>query len=162
MAVLLSISARDIGIKILAIWFPTATFVALAMDHIIANMFFVPIRIWSRAPSVLDITLENFDPKNPRKHGGGLFVDAIYWYLYVTGEGDVLISFNTSALRSAIMEDSDPIIGYNAYGSHGSNMKTSLKMSVQSLRVRIVEERWLAIICHIREVHCRVLWVRNW
>jgi formate/nitrite transporter FocA (FNT family) len=50
MAVFLSISAREIGSEILAIWFPTATFVALALNHVIANMFFIPIRIWNGAP----------------------------------------------------------------------------------------------------------------
>ncbi len=45
MTVFLSISACEISSKIMAIWFPTATFVALALDHVIANMFFVPIRI---------------------------------------------------------------------------------------------------------------------
>ena len=33
MAVYLSISAREIASKIFAIWWPTATFVALALDH---------------------------------------------------------------------------------------------------------------------------------
>jgi formate/nitrite transporter FocA (FNT family) len=46
----LSISAREVGSKILAIWFPTATFVALALGHVIANMFFIPIRIRNGAP----------------------------------------------------------------------------------------------------------------
>jgi formate/nitrite transporter FocA (FNT family) len=45
MAVILSISAREIGSKIIAIWFPTATFVPLALDHVIGNMFFIPIKI---------------------------------------------------------------------------------------------------------------------
>jgi len=38
MAVFLSISAREIVSKIIAIWWPTATFVALAFDHVIANV----------------------------------------------------------------------------------------------------------------------------
>ena len=42
-AVFSSISAREIASKIIAIWWPTATFVALALDHVIANMFFIPM-----------------------------------------------------------------------------------------------------------------------
>jgi formate/nitrite transporter FocA (FNT family) len=37
-AVFISISAREIASKIIAIWWPTATFVALALDHVVANM----------------------------------------------------------------------------------------------------------------------------
>lgn len=42
-AVFISISSRDISSKIIAIWWPTATFVALALDHVVANMFFIPL-----------------------------------------------------------------------------------------------------------------------
>ncbi|KAK3113859.1 hypothetical protein LTR53_008434 [Teratosphaeriaceae sp. CCFEE 6253] len=38
-AVFISISSREVVSKIIAIWFPTATFVALALDHVVANMF---------------------------------------------------------------------------------------------------------------------------
>lgn len=41
-AVYVSISSREIASKILAIWFPTFTFVALGLDHVIANMYFIP------------------------------------------------------------------------------------------------------------------------
>lgn len=42
-AVFISISSREISSKIIAIWWPTATFVALALDHVVANMFFIPL-----------------------------------------------------------------------------------------------------------------------
>lgn len=104
MAVFMSISAREISGKIMAIWMPTATFVALAMDHCIANMFFIPMGIWNGAPltvgyyiwkSLIPTTLGNIV-------GGGLFVGGIYWYLYLTGEGDVEVSFDTGPLASAM------------------------------------------------------------
>lgn len=41
LAVFLSISAREVSSKILAITFPCFTFVALGLDHVIANMFFI-------------------------------------------------------------------------------------------------------------------------
>lgn len=49
-AVFLSISARETSSKIIAIWMPTACFVGLALDHVVANMFFVPLGIWVGAP----------------------------------------------------------------------------------------------------------------
>ena len=47
-AVYISISSREIVSKVIAIWWPTATFVALALDHVIANMFFIPMGKISR------------------------------------------------------------------------------------------------------------------
>ena len=40
--------------------------------------------------------------------GGGLFVGAAYWYLYLTGEGAVDIDFNIGGLNSA-MEAGGPM-----------------------------------------------------
>lgn len=110
MAVFLSISAREISSKIIAIWFPTATFVALALDHVIANMFFIPIGIWNGAPfgvgyyiwkSLIPTALGNMV-------GGGFFVGSLYWYLYLTGEGQVEVSFDMGGLASA-MEAGGPM-----------------------------------------------------
>ena len=42
-AVFISISSRDTASNIIALWWPTVTFVALALDHVIANMFFIPL-----------------------------------------------------------------------------------------------------------------------
>ena len=104
-AVFISISSREIVSKILAIWFPTATFVALGLDHVIANMFFIPTAIWNGAPgisvgyyiwkSMLPSILGNMI-------GGGIFVGGMYWYLYLTGEDDVEVDFNLGALASAM------------------------------------------------------------
>ena len=40
--------------------------------------------------------------------GGGIFVGAIYWYLFLTGEGSVDIDFNIGSLESA-MEAGGPM-----------------------------------------------------
>ncbi|KAL8952865.1 MAG: hypothetical protein Q9222_001257, partial [Ikaeria aurantiellina] len=110
-AVFISISSREIGSKIMAIWWPTATFVALGLDHVIANMYFIPIAIWNSHPqitvgfyiwkSMIPAALGNIA-------GGGLFVGAMYWYLYLTGEGAVDIDFNLGGLDSA-MEAGGPM-----------------------------------------------------
>lgn len=116
MAVFLSISAREISSKIIAIWFPTATFVALALDHVVANMFFIPMGIWNGAPfgvgyyiwkSMIPTALGNMI-------GGGLFVGGMYWYLYLTGEGDVDVSFDMGGLASA-MEAGGPMQHVNSW-----------------------------------------------
>ena len=40
--------------------------------------------------------------------GGGLFVGVAYWYLYLTGEGDVEVDFNTGGIGLA-MEAGGPM-----------------------------------------------------
>ena len=104
-AVYVSISCREVASKILAIWFPTFTFVALGLDHVIANMYFIPVAIFYGHPdigvglyiwkSMIPTTLGNLI-------GGGLFVGGIYWYLYLTGEGSDDIRFNIGGLDSAM------------------------------------------------------------
>lgn len=47
LAVYLSYSAKDIAGKIMALWFPTMAFVAMGMEHCVANMFFIPAAIFT-------------------------------------------------------------------------------------------------------------------
>lgn len=110
-AVFGSIQARELASKVIAIWWPTATFVALALDHTIANMFFIPMGIWLGAPisvgeyiwkSMIASALGNIV-------GGGFFVGAMYWYLYLTGEAGVQVSFNLGSLETAIEGGTGPL-----------------------------------------------------
>ena len=89
---------------------PTATFVALALDHVIANMFFIPMGIWCGAPfgtgyyiwkSLIPTTLGNMI-------GGGFFVGTAYYYLYLTGEGGAQVTFDIGSLDTA-MEAGGPM-----------------------------------------------------
>lgn len=104
-AVFTSISSREIISKIVAIWFPTLTFVALGLDHVIANMYFIPIAIWNGHPQ---ITVGYYIWKSMiptligNLIGGGIFVGAAYWYLYLTGEGEVTVDFSIAALQSGM------------------------------------------------------------
>ena len=110
-AVFVSISSREVASKVLAIWFPTFTFVALGLDHVIANMFFIPVAIFYGHPgigvglyiwkSMIPTTLGNLI-------GGGLFVGGTYWYLYLTGDGSDDIKFSVGGLDTA-MEAGGPM-----------------------------------------------------
>ena len=92
-------------------WDSQATFVALGLDHVVANMYFIPIAIWNSHPqitvsfyiwkSLIPTTLGNIV-------GGGLFVGAAYWYLFLTGSGSVDIDFNLGSLNTA-MEAGGPL-----------------------------------------------------
>ncbi len=101
LAVLLAMAAKDISGKILGIFFPIMAFVAAGFEHVVANMYFIPAGIFAkalpaaRAASGLDpallaqlnwwtlwqnnllvVTIGNL-------LGGGFFVAALYWWLYV-------------------------------------------------------------------------------
>lgn len=104
-AVYISISSREVASKILAIWFPTFTFVALGLDHVIANMYFIPVAIFYGHPDIgvgLYIWKSMIPTTIGNVIGGALFVGGIYWYLYLTGEGSDDITFNVGGLDSAM------------------------------------------------------------
>jgi formate transporter len=104
LAVLQAMAAKDIAGKVLGIFFPIMAFVAAGFEHVVANMYFIPAGIFARNlpgaclasgidPAVIDqlgwgamwqsnlisVTLGNFV-------GGGIFVGAVYWWLYVRGK----------------------------------------------------------------------------
>lgn len=75
--------AQEVAGKILALWFPTAAFVMMGFDHVVANMFLIPIGMMLGAnvsvgrmfAALMMATLGNIV-------GGGLFVGAVYWYVF--------------------------------------------------------------------------------
>ena len=84
LAVWLAISADDIAGKILAIWWPIMAFVALGLEHSVANMFFIPLGMFNGADvtigqflfaNLLPVTIGNII-------GGAGFVGAVYWWIY--------------------------------------------------------------------------------
>jgi formate transporter len=101
LAVWLSLGARSVTDKILAIVFPVSAFVAAGFEHCVANMYFVPLglliewgapdSLWAdlgRRPEVLPpiaagrflvnlgaVTLGNWI-------GGAVLVGGVYWFIY--------------------------------------------------------------------------------
>jgi formate/nitrite transporter len=86
LAVWLAMGGRTVTDKILAIVFPITAFVALGLDHSIANWFFLPFG-WGLAPAgalpiagalrnLLAVTAGNIV-------GGTLLVAAVYWLAYL-------------------------------------------------------------------------------
>mmetsp|Transcript_47772 Transcript_47772/g.153887 ORF Transcript_47772/g.153887 Transcript_47772/m.153887 type:complete len:338 (+) Transcript_47772:64-1077(+) len=63
MAVFLSEAARDLGGKMVGIWFPISAFVAMSMEHSVANMFLLPAGILAGAPvTVSQMIVKNWIP----------------------------------------------------------------------------------------------------
>jgi formate transporter len=90
LAVWLCFAAHDVTGKILAIVFPISAFVALGFEHSVANMYLIPIAMLAGADQVtlagcvgnlVPVTLGNIV-------GGGGFVAAVYWLIYVHPGGD--------------------------------------------------------------------------
>lgn len=48
----LGLQAKDFQSKIIGMWCPIFTFVSLGLDHVIANMFFIPLGIWLHTPGL--------------------------------------------------------------------------------------------------------------
>jgi formate/nitrite transporter len=85
LAVWMSLAARTVSGKILAIFFPIMAFVAMGFDHVVANMFFLPAAIWAGVPGVnWGNTLENWLLAGAGNLVGAvLFVSTAYWYLFL-------------------------------------------------------------------------------
>ncbi|MFV0365866.1 MAG: formate/nitrite transporter family protein [Mangrovibacterium sp.] len=85
LALWMGMSAQHTSGKILALWWPVMTFVALGFEHSIANMFFIPLAMFEGA----NITWATFVVKNlipatlGNIIGGAFFVGTLYWYAYV-------------------------------------------------------------------------------
>jgi hypothetical protein len=43
--------------------------------------------------------------------GGGFFVGTVYWYLFLTGEGEIAVDFNIGPVNTAIDEAGGTTIG---------------------------------------------------
>lgn len=70
--------------KIIAIWWPTFTFVASGFEHSIANMFFIPMGMLLGADvSVNDFINNNLIPSTlGNVVGGSIMVAFVYWAVY--------------------------------------------------------------------------------
>ena len=52
LACYMSYAAQDVTSKILAMWWPIFGFVCLGLDHVIANMFLIPMGIFLHTPGL--------------------------------------------------------------------------------------------------------------
>ena len=86
-AVYIQVAATDAAGKILALWFPVMLFVLSGYEHVVANMFFIPMGAvvganldWTAVVvnNMIPVALGNFV-------GGSLFIAIIYWVIYLKG-----------------------------------------------------------------------------
>ena len=84
LALWMGMSAQHTSGKIMGIWWPVMTFVALGFEHSIANMFFIPLAIFEGAPITWGtFIVDNLIPATIGNIvGGAFFVGTLYWYAY--------------------------------------------------------------------------------
>jgi len=107
-------------------------FVGLGTDHVIANMYFIPLAIFLGAPEPLTVKYYIWKSMIPsflgNVIGGGLFTGAIYWYLFLEGD-DVEIHFDTMPMDTAVYEQGGPlqheITATGAGTAYGNEAKTT-------------------------------------
>lgn len=56
LAIWMCLGAKDLASKVLVIWFPIASFVAIGFQHLVANMFIIPAAMFAGA----NITIQEF------------------------------------------------------------------------------------------------------
>ena len=82
-AVWLCYSSDDLIGKIVGIWFPTMAFVAVGFQHVVANMFVIPVAIFAGYFSWFEY-LHNFIPVLlGNAVGGAIFIAGAYWHAYM-------------------------------------------------------------------------------
>lgn len=94
-------AAKDVGGKVLGIIFPITAFVALGFDHVVANMFFLPLGMFIHTPglhwggvinNLVFALLGNIV-------GAGVFVAGAYWFLYQRGRTTPLAEPGAAAVQ---------------------------------------------------------------
>ncbi|KAK8216645.1 putative formate/nitrite transporter family protein [Phyllosticta capitalensis] len=88
------LQGRDLTSKIVGMWWPIFGFVSLGLDHVVANMFFIPMGIWVGNPGItvgLYIWKGIIPALLGNILGGALFCGAYYWYIYLYDHGELLV-----------------------------------------------------------------------
>ncbi|MFI3305362.1 MAG: formate/nitrite transporter family protein [Rikenellaceae bacterium] len=84
LAVWLGMASKSVSGKILGIWLPVMTFVAIGYEHSVANMLFLPVAMMEGFElSIADLFIKNLIPATIGNIlGGSILVGGFYWYLY--------------------------------------------------------------------------------
>lgn len=85
LAVWLAIASHDVIGKIFGIVFPITAFVAMGFDHVVANMFFLPLGLFLGVPHLTagNVAANLFFAYLGNIVGAALFVAAAYWFVYL-------------------------------------------------------------------------------
>ncbi|KAI4849016.1 formate/nitrate family transporter [Aureobasidium sp. EXF-8846] len=94
LACFLACCAREFFSKVCAIWWPVFAFVLLGLDHVVANMFYIPLAIFYHHPQI-DVKYYIWKSMIPAGLGnivgGSVFVAVVYWYLFLVGDSTEIV-----------------------------------------------------------------------
>lgn len=84
LAIWFATTSRDTTGKILGCWFPIMLFVLTGYEHIVANMFYLPMAaVCDSSISIYQILINNFLPVTIGNFiGGGILVPVVYYMAY--------------------------------------------------------------------------------
>lgn len=127
--------AEEVAGKVFALWFPVAAFVMMGFDHVVANMFLIPmgmmfganVSVGRMIAALAVATVGNVI-------GGGIFVGAVYWYVF-----DSMASFGS--LTTRIQQSMRNInvgraLNHNGHSSYRGNHPHSTPRFVAAPRQR--------------------------
>jgi formate/nitrite transporter len=102
LAVWMSLAAKSVSGKVLAIFFPIMAFVAMGFDHVVANMFFIPAAIWAGVPDIGwgDALLNWLFAGVGNLVGAVVFVATSYWYLFLKDQPEKVTPAEEPAERA--------------------------------------------------------------
>jgi formate transporter len=119
LAVWMSVAARSLEGKVIAILFPISAFVALGFEHCIANFYVLPIGMLSGAKiSVLDF-VGNIVPVTLGNVVGGSAVAVTYWFVYL--DDNLARRTNESRSLSRAQRATGERSSYKVAGANGAN-----------------------------------------
>lgn len=77
-------TAKDTTGKLLGCWFPVMLFVLTGYEHVVANMFYLPLAaIYDQSITAVQILINNFLPVSIGNFiGGGILVPVVYYKVY--------------------------------------------------------------------------------
>jgi formate/nitrite transporter len=102
LAVWLSVAARSVEGKVLAIIFPIGAFVALGFEHCVANLYLLPIGMLSGASVTLAGFLGNIVPVTLGNVVGGAGLAIAYWLVYLSDGAPVRAPLDARRIGSLL------------------------------------------------------------
>jgi formate transporter len=106
----MAFSTDTFGGKVMALWWPVMTFVAVGFEHSIANAFFVPLGLFAGSSATyvgpqltatwLSFLLNNLIPVTLGNIAGAtIFVSLFYWYIFKKEDKEKINIFNIAGVK---------------------------------------------------------------
>jgi formate/nitrite transporter len=124
LAVWLAYGSKSFSGKVLGIWFPTMTFVAIGFQHVVANMFVIPAAIFEGYYSWGEYIMNFIPVWLGNLTGGVVFVAAAYCLAYL--RPSPTLSEPTSGMRASASAVSAASAGPDTRASSSSSLDHSV------------------------------------